>query len=63
MKRFRACEAIGRLRKNKRIRKGMYRYVVTKDHNKDYNKDHNKGFAKEGNNETKVGKSVSEGKD
>lgn len=41
----------------------MYRYVVTKDHNKDYNKDHNKGFAKEGNNETKVGKSASEGKD
>ncbi len=37
----------------------MYRYVVTKDHNKDYNK----GFAKEGNNETKVGKSASAGKD
>lgn len=41
----------------------MYRYVVTKDHNKDYNKDYNKGFAKEGNNETKVGKSASAGKD
>ncbi len=33
----------------------MYRYVVTKDYDK--------GFAKEGNNETKVGKPVSEGQD
>ena len=55
MKKFRACEAIGRLRKNKRIRKGMYRYVVTKDYDK--------GFAKEGNNETKVGKFTAAGQD
>ena len=39
----------------KDIIRGMYRYVVTKDYDK--------GFAKEGNNETKVGKSASAGKD
>lgn len=35
--------------------KGCIIYVVTKDYDK--------GFAKEGNNETKVGKPVSEGQD
>lgn len=50
MKKFRACGSIGRLRKNKRIRKGMYRYVVTKDYDKE-------------NNETKVGKFTAAGQD